>query len=61
MTRTTGTIASCIVGHDREELLLVDLAVLVEVELVDHCLPVGATTTTRGERKVVSASEVGAE
>jgi hypothetical protein len=33
-----GMGASCVVGHDGEELLLVDLAVLVHVELVDHGL-----------------------
>jgi hypothetical protein len=33
-----GMGASCVVGHDGEELLLVDLAVLVHVEFVDHGL-----------------------
>ena len=34
--------ALCVVGHDSEELLLVDLPVLVEVKLVDHRLSVPA-------------------
>jgi hypothetical protein len=32
----------CLVGHDVDKLLLVDLAVLVEIELVDHRLSVHA-------------------
>ena len=49
-----------VIGHDGEELLFVDLAVLVEVELVDHGLSVreksqiganGAGLATRTTRR----------
>ena len=35
----------CVVGHDGEEFLFVDLAILVKVKFVYHCLPVGVCWT----------------
>jgi hypothetical protein len=38
------SVGSGVVGHNRDELLLVDLTVLVKVELVDHRLAVSQVT-----------------
>ena len=37
-------LALRVVRHDGEEFLLIDLAILVEVEFVNHCLPRGQPT-----------------
>ena len=44
--------SSILIHHDLHELLLIDLAILVQVELVDHCLP-GVRERREGGREML--------